>query len=71
MAGQQLFVPFSQQKIDLRIGKVVVKLFNQDSRQHNITDKSRLYNEKFMQLFYLNLRDRIVDGWWLPKLLQQ
>ena len=62
MAGKQLFVPLSQQKINLRIGKVVVKFFNQDGCQHNITDKSRLYNEKFMQLYYLNLRNRLVDG---------
>ena len=62
MAGQQLFIPLSQQKINLCIGKMVVKFFNQDGCQHNISDKSRLYNEKFLQLFYLNLRNRIVDG---------
>jgi hypothetical protein len=60
MACQQLLVPLSQQKIDLRIGKCVVKFFNQDGRQHNITDESRLYDEKFMQLNYLKLT---VDGW--------
>ena len=44
MTGQQLLISLSQQKIDLGLRKVIVKFFNQPGSQHNIANKSCLYN---------------------------
>lgn len=46
MALQQFFIPFSHQKINGRIGIVVVNFFDQCSSQNDIANKSCLYDEE-------------------------
>lgn len=53
VADQKLFIALSQEKINLSVREEIMKFLNQNSSQHDVANKSRLYDKEFLQLLYL------------------